>query len=150
MGFRNKHIIILFLLLIATAFNRVIAQKSLPNNYMVIANDIGKKSISVDELIKVYKGKFNLWSNNEQVVIVLPSSKHESVEVISKFLYNGSKENMMKFWLSLVFQGRANPPYFIENDNSIIDFVVSTPGAIAIIKQNNLPNIQNYSIKIIN
>lgn len=116
---------------------------------MVIANDIGKKSVTNEELIQIFKGKYNLWPNNEQVVIVLPSSKHESVETISKHLYNSTKEAMMKYWLSLVFQGRANPPVFLESDAGIISYIESNPGAIGIIKIQNHNITTKYMIKVI-
>lgn len=140
MVFRFKYIIIFQFVICSLSTNYSLAQKQLPNGYVVIANDIGKKSVSSAELIQIFKGKYNLWHNNEQVVIVLPSSRHESADVISRYIYNSSKEAMMKYWLSLVFQGRANPPVFLENDASIISYIESNPGAIGIIKiQNQIP-----------
>lgn len=146
----HKFLFLLFLLLtIGKQQTYAQDQKQFPDGYMIIANDIDKKSISTKEVVQIFKGKYNLWTNNEQTVIVLPSSKHESVNIIANFLFNGSKEVMFKYWLSLVFQGRSNPPVFLENDASIIEYVSTTPGAIGIIKNNNSSLVNKYNIKII-
>lgn len=131
--------------LISTKSN---AQK-LPEGYVVIANEIGKKQIDQKELIEIFRGKYNSWNNNEQTVIILPSSKHVNVDIIAKNIFQGNKDAMMKYWLSLVFQGRANPPVFLENDKEIIEYVESTPGSIAIIKSSSSNQHSKLILKIV-
>ena len=48
---------------------------------------------------------------------------------------------VQKFWLSLVFQGRANPPVFLDDDSDIINYVRKTPGALGVVSTNaqNIP-----------
>ena len=138
-------IITVFIVIVyATAYSQQI-----PEGYIVIANDIGKKQLSNKEVVEIFKGKYTSWNNNVQTIIVLPSSRHYSSELISKNIFKGSKDVMMKYWLSLVFQGRANPPIFLENDNEIINYVETTSGAIAIIKSNSTIQNSKLIIKIV-
>ena len=52
-----------------------------------------------------------------------------------------------KYWYSLVFQGRNDPPYFFASDQELIEFVKLNPGAIAIVeKSNKVP--ENLKIKL--
>jgi ABC-type phosphate transport system substrate-binding protein len=48
-------------------------------------------------------------------------------------MFDGTVKSMQKYWLSLVFQGRSNPPIFLENDQETIQFIQKNPGAIGFI-----------------
>jgi hypothetical protein len=52
-------------------------------------------------------------------------------------LYNKSFFAVKKYWYSLVFQGRNDPPYFFSTDEEIIEFVRLNPGAIAIVEKSS-------------
>lgn len=125
------------------------SQNNLPSGYVVIANDIATKQLDSKELIQIFKGKYSSWPNNEQVIIVLPSTKNDNADEVAKFIFKSSKDAMMKYWLSLVFQGRANPPVFLEKDKDIIEYIESNPGSIAIIKSTNSNQLNKITIKIV-
>jgi hypothetical protein len=55
---------------------------------------------------------------------------------MAKSIYNTTPQGVKKYWLSLVFQGRANPPTFLESDSAIISYIQDTPGAMGFIQQN--------------
>lgn len=141
--------IIMALMFLMALGDSAYSQNTLPSGYIVIGNNIGSKQLSSKELNQIFKGKYTSWQNNEQTIIVLPSSKNENVEVVSKFLFNGNKDVMMKYWLSLVFQGRANPPVFLEKDKDIIEYIESNPGSISIIKSTNSNQLNKITIKIV-
>lgn len=125
------------------------SQNNLPSGYVVIANDIATKQLDSKELIQIFKGKYSSWPNNEQVIIVLPSTKNDNADEVAKFIFKSSKDAMMKYWLSLVFQGRANPPVFLEKDKDIIEYIESNPGSISIIKSTNSNQLNKITIKIV-
>ena len=113
-------------------YNQVLSQKQF-NDYILIGNGIGTSELTVSEVYKVFKGQRNSWTNGNAVSIVLPSTKSLMSEKIAKLLYNSSTAGMQRFWLSLVFQGRANPPFFIDTSEETIKFVERTIGAIAFV-----------------
>ena len=57
---------------------------------------------------------------------------------------------MQKFWLSLVFQGRNNPPVFLDSDKDIISYIEKNPGAIGIISRSNTDINTALIINILN
>jgi len=130
--------ILLFVLFCVFQSNNLKSQVNLDDfSIVVIGNDLGLSSLSESMLKNCFKGKYNNWPNKKAVVIALPSSKHKKVELYSSLLYNKSFYSVKKYWYSLVFQGRNDPPYFFGSDEEIIEFVKSTPGAIGIVIDTN-------------
>ena len=115
------------------------------SGYVLIGNDVPKKSFSKGEVKSVFKGEWTSWSNGASVVVVLPGSKSPFAFECAKNILGTSVQGMQKFWLSLVFQGRANPPVFVDSPQDALQFVKYNKGAIAVV---NLPQseIPNYLI----
>ena len=103
----------------------------------VIGNNTGANKMNEQTLKEYVKGKYNKWPNNKTVIVALASSKHPKVELYSDLLYNKSFFAVKKYWYSLVFQGRNDPPYFFSTDEEIIEFVRLNPGAIAIVEKSS-------------
>lgn len=104
---------------------------------VVIGNNTGANKMNEQILKEYFKGKYNKWPNNKMVIVALASSKHPKVELYSDLLYNKSFFAVKKYWYSLVFQGRNDPPYFFASDQEIIDFVMLNPGSIAIVEKSS-------------
>lgn len=140
----KKLYISLFLILCLTA--NVWSQIWSPS-YVLIGNDVPKKSFSKAEVKSVFKGEWTSWSNGASVVVVLPGSKSPFASEFSKNILGTSVQGMQKFWLSLVFQGRANPPVFVDNPQDALQFVKYNKGAIAVV---NLQQAEIPSYLILN
>ena len=110
----------------------------------VVQNKTGFTNGRMKDLQSVFLGKYSQWpSTKETVTIVLPSSKCASAVKSASAIYNSTVKEMQKYWLSLVFQGRANPPVFLDSDAEIIDYVLKTPGAIGVIADESKKGIEN-------
>ncbi len=134
------------IVLLAFFSNRLDAQSF--SNFQVVGNSTGLKSLSESSFKSYMKGKYNFWDNDNQVLIVLPSSNHPDAEDISKLIYAKSHTSVRKYWLSLVFQGRVASPKFCDSDDEIIEFVKSRKGAIGIVKKSaNIPDNLKISIQ---
>jgi len=120
------------LLLVMTA-TCAFAQSSAGSDLIVVGNDVGKDRLTQKELRDHFNARYNFWKNGKPVVVVLPAPKSPSAPKISEAMYERSVTGMQKFWLSVVFQGRANPPVFTESDAETVDYVRKTPGAIGLI-----------------
>ena len=110
----------------------------------VIQNKTGFIKGRLKEVQTVFQGKYTRWPvSGESVTIVLPSSKNPSSINIANVIYKSSVKDMQKFWLALVFQGRAAPPVFLETDTEIIQFVQKNPGAIGVISSGSRKGIDD-------
>ena len=116
----------------------VCAQIDFKDFSLVVAGNQTEMNNMTTAMVRDYfKGKNYKWPNKKNVVIALPSAKHPKVELYSNLLYNRSFFAVKKYWYSLVFQGRHDPPYFFDSDKELLEFVESTPGAITIIQSTN-------------
>jgi ABC-type phosphate transport system substrate-binding protein len=140
-----KYLLALTLLICSTNLR---AQKQF-EDFILIGNTIGAKELKVFNMLKIFKGQQSNWNNGNSVTLVLPSTKTSSSEQIAKLVYNTSTSGMQKYWLGLVFQGRANPPVFMDSTEEMIRFVQRTPGAIALIPANNSEKPDNNLIILI-
>lgn len=133
-----RYRILLFLLVFVSQLNSLKSQITFNDfSIVIIGNNIGYNSMSESQVKSVFKGKNNNWPNKNSVVIALGSSKHKKVELYSNLIYNKSFYSVKKYWYSLVFQGRNNPPYFFSTDDKLVEFVKSTPGAIGVVMDSN-------------
>lgn len=100
---------------------------------VVIGNTTGLNELTRDELRAIFRGERSLWSTGSTVTIVLPSTRSPDVDAFATQVLGMSRAAMQRFWLSLVFQGRASPPMTFDTADEIIRFVRRTPGAIAVV-----------------
>ena len=135
-----KKIYLILFFLLQLFFNAdSIAQVN--EQYVFLGNDIGEPSMSLNNIINVFKAKNTSWRNNNSIIIVLPSGKSPNATGVSKYIYNTSFTAVQKFWLSEVFQGRSKPPVFLDSDEEIIQFINKNEGSIGIISNNKALNI---------
>lgn len=145
---RYSNILIVFILLLSG--NRLMAQSALPE-LTIIGNKTGFESTSLKEVRQIFKGKYSSWPVTKiSVTIVLPSPQSANAQKTATQIYANTISGVQKYWLSLVFQGRANPPVFLESDEDIIETVRKTPGSIGIISS-GFPNTpKNLIINVVN
>jgi hypothetical protein len=128
-----KYLMITLLLLIAYF------AKSQDAPLTVISNQKGAPpALNFGELKSIFKGERQRWRNGTKVVIALMKPNTATGKVISNKLYNMSSDEVNKFWLAMVFQGKADSPVSFDSAEALESFVASNPGAIGIVQQNNL------------
>ena len=140
-----------FMLLICVSLSIDIkAQQRKADEFYIIGNSVDIKSASTQHIQSIFRGKYSSWNNRQTVIIVLPSRKNETCQNVSSFLYETSITGMQKYWLSQVFQGRSNPPVFLDTDKDIINYIEKNPGAIGIISRSNTDVKSALIINILN
>jgi ABC-type phosphate transport system substrate-binding protein len=102
---------------------------------IIIGNQIGTSQLTKSKTNEIFRGRNTVWSNGNTVVLVLPSQRNDNSALVARLLYQTTVKGMQKYWLSLVFQGRGNPPVFLDSDKEIVEYVLKTPGAIGLVKQ---------------
>ena len=110
------------------------AQQLSLDGLMLIGNKTGLTSINRKQMDGIFRGTQSIWKSKEQVIVVMPSSKAEFAEQFAASVLQMSHSALQKYWLALVFQGRANAPVFLNSSSEIIEYVKKNPGAIAVVK----------------
>jgi ABC-type phosphate transport system substrate-binding protein len=145
---RYRNILILFVFILLGS--SLMGQSALPD-LTIIGNKTGFESTSLKEIRQIFKGKYSSWPiAKSTVTIVLPSPKSPTSQKVATQIYGNTVSGVQKYWLSLVFQGRANPPIFLDTDEEIVEIVRKNPGSIGIISS-SYPNIsKSLVINIVN
>ena len=127
----------------------MISQFAWSQNVVYFGNEVGMTSMTNAKIQRVFTGKETLWKNGKTVVICLPGTKSAKAQEVYTKVYNKSVKEVQKFWLSLVFQGRAKSPVFFDSEQEMVDYVKRTPGAIGVFtadKKNLIPSGQLITV----
>jgi hypothetical protein len=113
---------------------------------VVIANTKGPPpEMKLAQLKSTMKGEKLRWPDGTKVVIALLKSTTPIGTNTSKKIYNMSANELNKYWLALVFQGKADAPNFFNSEAELEEFVSQTNGAIGVV---NHPSASNKVIVI--
>ena len=85
------------------------------------------------ELRSVLLGETQHWKNGKRVVIALMKTNTALGKTTTSKIYDMSGDELNKYWLALVFQGKAQAPVFFTSVSELQNFVAENPGAIGII-----------------
>jgi hypothetical protein len=75
------------------------------------------------------------WSNGTKISIALMKTTTPAGETTSKKIYGMTSDQLNKFWLALVFQGKAKAPAFFSSVSELENYIAQTPGAIGIVEE---------------
>ncbi len=119
-----------------------------PIAVMVISHPDGAPAaMNQTELKSILMGERQRWRNGTKIKIALLKTNTPIGKYVCESIYQMSADEFKKYWLSLVFQGKAEAPAFFNNLSDLQDFVAENPGAIGIIDPQ--PAIQNTQIVMI-
>jgi hypothetical protein len=101
--------------------------------FVLIGNRTSLDSVDKPAIQAIFRGEQKFWSNRENVIVVLPSSRADFGDRFALEVLQQDRTGLQRHWLALVFQGRARAPVFLDSTQAIIDFVRNTPGAVALV-----------------
>ena len=114
------------------SFNIIV--KSQDNVLVAVGNQSGTPSeMKSSELRSILMGETQRWKNGKRIIIALMKTNTPLGQITSSKIYDMSGDELNKFWLALVFQGKATAPTFFNSENDLESFVAQNPGAIGII-----------------
>ncbi len=125
---RAKTILIIAILLLSVT---VKAQEA---TLVVVGNATGVPvDIKLAELKSILMGEKQRWKNGNRIIIALMKTNTLIGKNTSSRIYDMTGDQLNKYWLALVFQGKAQAPTFFNSTSDLESFVAQTPGAIGIV-----------------
>lgn len=102
----------------------------------VISNPKGTpEELKFSELKSIFMGEQQRWRNGTKITLALMKTNTDVGKTTSSKVYGMSGDELNKFWLALVFQGKASAPNFFNSESDLENFVARNPGAIGITDQ---------------
>ncbi|MGB1385180.1 MAG: hypothetical protein ACPG66_02120 [Flavobacteriales bacterium] len=121
------------------------AAQTFPADATVVANNPGVRSLTEAQVRAYMRAEQGRWQVGEKqsVTVVLHSTSPVTAEQCAKtarFTVNSDRPaTLQKYWLGLVFEGRAAPPVFVKSEEELIAVVRRTPGAIGLVYGTPVP-----------
>lgn len=98
------------------------------------------------QLISVLRGEQQRWKDGGKVVLALMEPDTPIGRNVCTRVYNMSGNELQKYFLLLVFQGKARAPNYFESTTELEAFVAKTPGAIGVINQKTNRGVKAISV----
>ena len=95
------------------------------------------------ELKSILLGEKQRWKNGKKIEVALLKTNTAAGKEVCEKVYDMSADEVKKYWLAMVFQGKAEAPSFFNTVGELQAFVSENPGAIGIVDQiPNSPGVQ--------
>ncbi len=121
----------LLLWLMLLLVNSVKAQET---TLVAVGNPAGVPTeMKLAELKSILLGEKQRWKNGNRIIIALMKTNTIIGKNTSARMYDMTGDQLNKYWLALVFQGKAQAPTFFNTTNDLENFVAQTQGAIGIV-----------------
>ena len=100
---------------------------------MIIGNVQSVPSeMDMNQLKSVLKGERFRWEDGSSIKIALMKTNTPVGSDTCKKLYNMTGNELNKYFLALVFQGKVKAPTFFNSVSELESYVAQTPGAIGV------------------
>ena len=100
--------------------------------------------LEMSQLQAVLKGEQMRWQDGTKVKIALMKTNTPIGTATSEKIYNMTGNELNKYFLALVFQGKVKAPAFFNSESELEAYIAQTPGAIGVIQ-----NTGNDQVKIV-
>ena len=118
---------------------------SAQNNLTIIANvESVPAEMDFNQLQSVLKGEQMRWDDGTKVKIALMKTNTTVGTLTSEKIYQMNGNELNKYFLALVFQGKVKAPAFFSSESELESYITQTPGAIGVVQ-----NTSGNQIKIV-
>jgi ABC-type phosphate transport system substrate-binding protein len=127
--------LLLSFIIIASIISLSSATSADEPNIMVIANEKGAPStLTMKELKSIFQGEKQRWNDGTKISIAFMKSSTPVGSATSNKVLKMSGDQLNKFWLALVFQGKAKAPFFYGSASEVESYVSQNAGAIGVVE----------------
>lgn len=93
--------------------------------------------MDMNQLKAVLKGERLRWDDGSKVVVALMKTSTPVGTNTCNRIFNMTGNQLNKYFLAMVFQGKINRPNLFNSEDELETFVAQTPGAIGVIQNTN-------------
>ena len=113
----------------------------------VIVNAKGAPSdIGMSKLKKILKGEQQRWDDGTKILLALMKTSTGTGMKMTTQVYLMTNNELNKYFLAQVFQGKMSSPEFFDSEADLINYVKTKSGAIGIISTANASGITVLSV----
>lgn len=109
--------------------------QSEPRLVAIVSPQGAASEMSAADFRKLVMGEKQRWKDGAKVSLALMKTTNPVGEATAQRVFRMTGNELNKYWLALVFQGRAKAPQFFTSETDLAAYVRDTPGAIGILSQ---------------
>lgn len=110
--------------------------KAQDNKLVIVANgESVPNKMDMAQLQGILKGEKLRWDDGSKVSIALMKTNTPVGTSTCEKLYNMTGNELNKYFLALVFQGKVKAPTFFNSTSELEAYIAQTPGAIGVLPQ---------------
>lgn len=130
-----QNIRLITLLLIAIIPSTLLAEQT------VIANgSVQRDILSRQQLRAIFSLSKQHWNNNQSIKVCVLPANDQTHKLFSRKILAIFPYQLKRNWDRLAFSGMGIPPTVVTNDQEMIEYIGSKPGAIGYISDRSLVN----------
>ena len=100
----------------------------------IVGNEVGPPDqLDSKELSSIFKAQTQWWENDTKILISLLKSTVPVSDVVADKVFGMSKNEVKKYWIQIVFRGKAATPKHFDSEEALISYIANTPGAIGVV-----------------
>ena len=144
-----KSVFLKISLVFAVLFIDTLRASALDGAVVIVNKSVVMDSISAAELKEIYTGKTTYWPDGRRVKLaVLEDQISDKTDAALVEVSGMDGSHFRIFWQRMVFSGRGQQPNKIGDTASLMAYVASTKGAIAIVAADaSLNGVKKFEIK---
>ena len=126
----------------------VLSAAALDGVVVIVNKGVAANSISAAAVKNIYTDRTTYWPDGQNVDIALLDDETGTTDVALNEVSGMGASYFRTFWQRIVFSGRGQQPDKISDVASLVAFVASTKGAIALVPANaDLKGVKKLEIK---
>ena len=121
-----------FALIVLVLMLPVLASAAEPSSIVVVVNpQSGVDKLTKDEIIDIFLGRYRKLPSGKMALPIDVSEASPDRARFYQLLVKKSSSEMSSYWARLVFSGQTSPPFQVPDTKTALEFVQSSPNAIA-------------------
>ena len=97
---------------------------------VVIHSERPEASISKVDLSRIFLKKTTRWAEGTQIAPIDQEKGYSVRETFLSEIHDHDENAYAKYWVKLIFSGRAQPPEIVSGDEAVLNAVRADPAAI--------------------
>lgn len=103
-------------------------------------------ALNMKQLKSVFRGEKLKWDDGSSIKIALMKTTTPIGTSTCEKVYGMSGNELNKYFLALVFQGKAKAPTFFNSIEELENYVAQTPGAIGVSQVTNTTSVKTVLV----
>jgi len=115
---------------------------------VIVAPSVNIDSISAGQLERLYLNRADRFPNGVPLQPLDQRSDSEQRKAFATSVLGMSESELSRYWSRRMFSGKGHPPRTVENDNAVIERVITDPGSIGYIDADSVDDRVKVLLRI--